>query len=120
MPPISKRKKRRVKLEKHDRKSVLSQDGNKAQSYKSVASYVLGDLDLSRDEQGNSDTQEELGSFEISSASSPGLNLVGRNASTPRSGVESPTHLIKKPPATVMRSKQFSEDRKSVAPQQRN
>lgn len=118
MPPISKRRKRRVKLVAHDRKSVLSQDGNKAHSYKSVASYVLGDLDLSRDEQGNSDTQEELGSFEISSASSPGLRNPA--SSTPRSGVESPTHLIKKPPVTVLRSKQFSEDRLSVAPQQRN
>ena len=116
MPPVSKRKKRRVKLEKRERKSDLSQDGNKAHSFKSVTSYVLGDLDLSRDEKqsSNSDTQEELGSFEISSNSS--MNLASNRVSTPRSDPETPTKhvdFIKKPPVTVMRSKQFSEDRLS-------
>lgn len=107
---MNKRKKKRAKLEKKARKSSdLSQDGNKAHSFKSVTSYVLGDLDLSRDEKFGSETQEEeeLGSFEISSNSSL-TKLASDKVSTPRSDPETPTKhvdLIKKPPITVMRSK---------------
>lgn len=43
----------------------LSQDGNRALSFKSVTSYVLGDLDIS-----NGEGSSELGSFEISSNTS--------------------------------------------------
>ena len=43
----------------------LSQAGNKALSFKSVTSYVLGDLDISKGE-----ASSDLASFEISSNSS--------------------------------------------------
>ena len=34
-----------------NKKTQLSQDGNKPHSFKSVTSYVLGDLDISRDDE---------------------------------------------------------------------
>ena len=43
----------------------LSQDGNKALSFKSVTTYLLGDLDIS-----NGEASSDLASFEISSNSS--------------------------------------------------
>jgi len=57
----------------------LSQDGNAALSFKSMKSYILGDLDISgEDEQENSD----FSSFEISSNSSAKSVVSERNESS--------------------------------------
>lgn len=47
-----------------------SQDGNAALSFKSMTSYILGDLDISEDDDSLKQSNSESNSFEISSNSS--------------------------------------------------
>ena len=70
-------KKTKQSKQKKDKKATcdlkLSQDGNKAHSFKSVTSYVLGDLDITKDDDEDVSDEadaEELGSFDISSNTS--------------------------------------------------
>ena len=66
---LKKTKVKKSNKKQSNKKSIaganLSQDGNTALSFKSVTSYVLGDLDIS-----NGEVSSELGSFEISSNTS--------------------------------------------------
>ena len=60
----------------------FSQDGNQALSLKSMTSYILGDLDISGDDEKDNDENSDFASFEISSNSSARSAHSERNQSS--------------------------------------
>ena len=60
----------------------FSEVGNQALSLKSMTSYILGDLDISGDDEKDNDENSDFNSFEISSNSSARSALSERNESS--------------------------------------